>query len=376
MSTFDDSPPGPRLSVTDLQAENLRLRQQLDDMLREARRNQDKLRRFDELERKVIAASSLHALVQVLLVEFKQLFELDAVSLALVDPHVEIARILGDGADALPVGLLLLPDARPLQQLYATGARAQLATRAVAHDFLFENINTALASVALLPLVLRGNIIGSLNLGSLDAARYVAGASADFLERLAALVAVCLDSALGTERIKRSGLIDGLTGVHNRRYFEQRCLEEVTAAQRSGQPLVCLMLDVDHFKKINDSCGHPAGDAVLRHVASLIKAQVRLSDVVARYGGEEFVALLPATTLESGMATAERIRQRLAAHALPVGEHELVRVTISIGAALLARASRTQPAATQMAELIARADQSLYQAKAGGRNRVVSDEAS
>jgi len=368
-----DSKPGNTLAS--LQAENLRLRQQLDDLLREARRNQATQSRFDVLERKVIAAPSLAALVQVLLVEFKSLFELEAITLALVDPHHELARILGDGDDALPGGLLLPHDGQPLQQLYAIGARAQLATRAAAHDFLFADIRTSLASVALLPLVLRGSVIGSLNLGSRDATRFVAGSSADFLERLAALVAVCLDSALATERIKRSGLVDGLTAVHNRRYFEQRCLEEVTAAQRSGQPLVCLMLDVDHFKKINDSHGHPAGDAVLRHVASLIKSQLRLSDVVARYGGEEFVALLPATTLASGMATAERIRQRLAAHFLPVGEQELVRVTISIGAALLQRPSRSQPAAAQMADLIARADQGLYQAKAGGRNRVVSSDA-
>jgi len=362
-------------TLESLRAENLRLRQQLDDLLREARRNQETLGRFDVLERKVIAAPSLAALAQVLLVEFKTLFELDAITLALVDPHHEIARILGDGADALPAGLVLLHDGLPLQQLYASGARARLANRTASHDFLFADIRTALASVALLPLVLRGSVIGSLNLGSRDASRYVAGSSADFLERLAMLVAVCLDSALATERIKRSGLVDGLTAVHNRRYFEQRCLEEVTAAQRSGQPLVCLMLDVDHFKKINDSHGHPAGDAVLRHVASLIKSQLRLSDVVARYGGEEFVALLPATTLAAGMATAERIRQRLAAHFLPVGEQELVRVTISIGAALLQRPSRSQPAAAQMADLIARADQSLYQAKAGGRNRVVSSDA-
>ena len=359
-------------SVASLQAENQRLRQQLDDMLREARRNQDKLKRFDELERKVISAPSLAALVHALLVEFKTLFELDAVTLTLVDPRYEAARILGDGTDALPDGLLLLHDEEPLEHLYAIGVRARLGPPPVVHEYLFASTGISPASAALLPLVHRGNFVGSLNLGSLDAARYVDGSGADFLERLAALVAVCLVSALATERIKLAGLTDALTAVHNRRYFEQRCLEEVTAAQRNGLPLVCLMLDVDHFKKINDSHGHPVGDAVLRHVAGLIKGQLRGSDVVARYGGEEFAALLPATTLAFGLETAERIRQAIAAQSLPVDEHEPVPVTISIGVALLESASKSQPAATHMAELIARADHGLYQAKADGRNRVMS----
>lgn len=363
-----------RLSVAVLQAENLRLRAQIDDMVHEARLNQDKLRRFDELERKVIGASSLAALMDALLVEYKTLFELDAITLALVDPHYEAEHLLGDNPAALPKGLLLLRTDQPLHQLYTEGIRPLLTTAAPTNAFLFESVSASLASLALLPLVHRGKFIGSLNLGSLDAARFKAGSSTDFLARMASLVAICLDSALANERIKLAGLTDALTAVHNRRYFEQRCLEEVNAAQRSGLPLVCLMLDVDHFKKINDSRGHPAGDAVLRYVARLIKVQLRGSDVVARYGGEEFVVLLPGTTLAFGLDTAERIRQVIAAQSMPVGDHEPVHITISIGAALLQGAARTQAAASHMADLITRADQGLYQAKAGGRNRVISVE--
>jgi diguanylate cyclase (GGDEF)-like protein len=363
-----------RLSLAALQAENQRLRQQLDSMLGEARLNQDKLRRFDQIERKVIAAATLAELVHTLLFEYKTLFELDAITLALVDPQYEAARILADNAESQPKGLLLLNNELPLQQLYAAGIRPLLSTPAVAYDFLFESVPMPLATIAMLPLVHRGSFIGSLNLGSRDAARFAAGSSTDFLERLASLVAVCLDSALATERIKLAGLLDALTNVHNRRYFEQRCLEEVTAAQRSGLPLVCLMLDVDHFKKVNDTRGHPAGDAVLRYVARLIKVQLRGSDVVARYGGEEFVVLLPGTTLAFGLETAERIRQVIAAQSIAVGTGEPVRVNVSIGAALLQGAARSQAAAEHMAALIARADQGLYQAKSSGRNRVVSAE--
>jgi two-component system cell cycle response regulator len=357
----------PRFSVAVLQAENRRLREQLDALMGEARLNQDKLRRFDQLERKVIGAPSLAALVQTLLVDYPALFELDAVTLTLVDPEYEAARVLGEGGVAWHAHLLLLSNEQPLQQLYADSIGPRLGTPTAAQAFLFENLPAAPASAALLPLVHRGACIGSLNLCSRDPARFAAGSSTDFLERLAALVAVCLDSALATERLKLAGLTDGLTGVHNRRYFESRCLEEVQSARRSGLPLVCLLLDVDHFKRINDTHGHPAGDAVLRYVARLIRAQLRGSDVVARYGGEEFVLLLPGTPLPAALDTAERIRRVIAAQTMPVQVAEPLRITVSMGAAALLPGD--DPAAFA-ADLVQRADQALYAAKQGGRNRV------
>jgi diguanylate cyclase (GGDEF)-like protein len=213
--------------------------------------------------------------------------------------------------------------------------------------------------------------------------RFSAGNSTDFLERLAALAAICLDNALVAERLKLVGLTDALTGVHNRRYFESRCLEEVKAAQRSGESLVCLLLDVDHFKRINDSHGHPAGDAVLRQIGQIIRGQLRGNDVVARYGGEEFVLLLPDTPLDGGIDTADRIRLAIAAAAMPVqGEHgETLHVTVSLGVAQLlveggnSEAANDVPARRPAAEesmklLVQRADQALYAAKQAGRNRV------
>lgn len=362
----DTATASPRFSVALLQTENRRLREQLDALMAEARLNQDKLRRFDQLERKVIGASSLADLVQTLLVDYPALFELDGVTLALVDAQYEAARILGE-AGVMPAQLVLLNGEQPLQQLYAAGARPLLGAPTAAHRFLLEGQASTPASVACLPLVHRGAFIGSLNLLSRDSARFAAGSSTDFLERLAALVAVCLDSALATERLKLAGLTDGLTGVHNRRYFESRCLEEVQAARRSKLPLVCLLLDVDHFKRINDSHGHPAGDVVLRYVARLIRAQLRGSDVVARYGGEEFVVLLPATPPTAALDTAERIRRVIAAQTMPVQLAEPLRITVSLGLATLAAGE--DPVA-QAASLVKRADQALYAAKQGGRNRV------
>lgn len=360
-------PPRPRLSVALLQAENQRLRQQLESLLSEARANQDKMRRFDQLERQLVAAPTLATLINTLLHEYRTLFQLDCVTLALVDPQFEVRALLGEDMPA--EGLLLLDGEPALQPLFGDSARPVLCAAQPAHDFLFEG-QAPSASVALLPLVQRGQFIGSLNLGSRDAQRFVTGSSTDFLARLAALVAVCLHNALATERLKLAGLTDALTGVHNRRYFEARCLEEVQAARRNKLPLVCMFLDVDRFKNLNDTLGHPAGDQVLRYVARLIKVQLRGNDVVARYGGEEFVVLLPATPLQNGMETAERIRRVIAAQSVPVADHGDVRVTVSIGVALLD--AQAQDDATQLAAaMIARADQGVYAAKQGGRNQVV-----
>jgi len=357
-----------RLSVALLRAENQRLKEQLEGLLSEARVNQEKMRRFDQLERQLVAAPTLATLVSILLRDYRSLFHLDAVTLALVDPHDEARTLLGEAT--MPEGWLLLDDERGLRPLFDASMRPWLGSPRPPHDFLYEGVTVPLASVALLPLTQRGQLIGSLNLGSRDAQRFASGSSTDFLEHMAALAAVCLHNALATERLKLTGLTDALTGVHNRRYFESRCLEEVQAARRNGLPLVCMFFDVDRFKNLNDTLGHAAGDEVLRYVARLIKVQLRGNDVVARYGGEEFVVLLPATPLALGMETAERIRRIVAAQSLPVTGSVDTKVTVSIGVALLDQ-TRSGCEAQQLAlDMVARADQAVYAAKERGRNQV------
>lgn len=358
-----------------LRADNQRFQAQLEALMSAARLNQAKMQRFDVLERRVIGARSLAALIDILLRDYKTLFELDAVSLALLDPDHEAARILQGQRDMVTTkgGLLFLDDEQALASLYPGQGTPLLSPFAAAHHFLFEEQAGGLASVALMPLVHHGQLIGSLNLGSRCADRFVQGDGTDFLARQAALLAICLDGALATERLKLAGLTDSLTGFRNRRYFESRCLEEVAAARRHGTPLACLFLDLDGFKQLNDSLGHQAGDEVLRSVAQQIKSQLRGSDVVARYGGEEFVALLPATPYEAGLETAERIRGIIESHGMPIEASDAaVHVTISIGLSMLDVADESAQAETLANEMIARADKALYAAKAGGRNRVLS----
>ncbi|WP_328467497.1 GGDEF domain-containing protein [Actinoplanes sp. NBC_00393] len=165
---------------------------------------------------------------------------------------------------------------------------------------------------------------------------------------------------------RRAAVTDPLTGLHTRRYFTEALAVECRRAARTGHDLGLLVIDVDHFKPINDTYGHPAGDRVLREVARRLKSVARAGSVVARYGGEEFVVLAPQADGDTLYAFAERMR--LAVSDLPVdaGEQALLSVTASVGAAS-APGRIADPEA-----LLKAADEALYAAKAGGRNRSVA----
>ena len=157
---------------------------------------------------------------------------------------------------------------------------------------------------------------------------------------------------------------DELTGLGNRRYFMQRGEEAVRLAARHGRPLSVLMIDIDHFKTVNDRYGHAAGDDVLKFLAVTLSLHSRSTDTCGRIGGEEFALVLPETALAEALKTAERIREAVARTPVPTDQSaEPIPVTVSIGAAALAPAQ-------SLDELLEQADRALYEAKGSGRNRV------
>lgn len=158
---------------------------------------------------------------------------------------------------------------------------------------------------------------------------------------------------------------DPMTGARNRRYFMNLFSQEMTRVRRTGQCLSLLMLDIDHFKKVNDTFGHPTGDEVIRKVADICRVGSREIDVVARLGGEEFAVLLPGTDEQGAIAVAERIRTLIADTAVPTPDNSSLHFTVSLGVAKLAFEEWDEEI------LMARADAALYQAKMAGRNRVV-----
>ncbi len=178
-----------------------------------------------------------------------------------------------------------------------------------------------------------------------------------------AVLAEQLRNAL--QLVEQEAATDALTGAPNRRALDQVLVREVALAERSRQPFSLLLLDIDHFKQINDAHGHLVGDAALQAFAARVREGLRAGDVCARYGGEEFVVLLPATALGAALEIAERLRQAMAASALLQAPE--VRATVSIGAAEFCRGLTSQ-------ELLNMADQAVYAAKKRGRDRVCAWE--
>jgi diguanylate cyclase (GGDEF)-like protein len=182
--------------------------------------------------------------------------------------------------------------------------------------------------------------------------------SSDFLNRL-------FEQKRRIEILNEQATHDGLTKLINYQHFQEILDEEIYRAKRYHSPLTLIMCDIDHFKQVNDTFGHLAGDYVLRSVSEFLKMSMRKSDIIARYGGEEFAALLPETPIEGAFLLAERLRERLAALPITYGDH-VIHTTVSIGiAAYCPKSDSTN------ADLIKKADVALYRAKEQGRNRCV-----
>ncbi len=216
-------------------------------------------------------------------------------------------------------------------------------------------------SIIAVPLVYQGRVRGVLALARLGVAQFDEN-SLRLLEILAAQAAIAFDRAMLYQRLRNEAITDPLTKLYNRRYLHERFREERSRAIRNRHALYALMLDIDKFKRVNDTFGHEAGDVVLSEVARLIRSGVRVEDLVARHGGEEFCVLLPECSPDSAEAIAERLRW-LIDNCLLAREAGVKRITVSIGIAAL-------DPGDQANEVFTRADLAMYEAKRRGGNSV------
>jgi len=188
-----------------------------------------------------------------------------------------------------------------------------------------------------------------------------------YLEQLTRQSAITINRANSYSKILQYATIDALTNLNNRRQFELRLGQEIALTKRQNKPLCAMMIDIDFFKKVNDTYGHASGDAVLRGVASIIKSALRESDIPSRYGGEEFAVLLPYTHINEAQIVGERLRKAVEDTPISINMEESaiksIGVTISMGLAEFNNQESGE-------ELFERADKALYEAKQNGRNRV------
>jgi diguanylate cyclase (GGDEF)-like protein len=336
--------------------------------------NERTLRRFQDVELRLIGAQDFASFLDTLFVHLPQEFALASVSVWLDDRAPMLRDLLEPGA----LRSLDLHNLRTSREGGLAASRLCAAGRPwlgrvsgmdEASRVTFFGDGAVPASAIVLPLTAGEKASGYLCLGSQDPARFGEGMATDILERFASIVTASLDNVAHRERLKQLGMTDSLTGLANRRYFDERMREEIQRAARYALPVACLFIDVDSFKRINDTYGHLTGDRALAAVAACVRQQVRLGDTLARYGGEEFAALLQGDRSDALIA-AERVRHAVELLNLQDDNGERIALTVSIGVAARTIVGGAMDAAELGQSLMEAADRAMYLAKNNGRNRV------
>ena len=274
-------------------------------------------------------------------------------------PPMRVSRGLDDVAAELAAGTNILNFwitrfGRPLLVQHGCNPQA---------DSFLERIN--FRSALVVPLLVRNQVRGAMHLYSRDAAAFTEQ-DAQLLWILALVAENLLTREYANEGLIRFAFTDYLTGLKTRGYFEQQLELEIKRSERKSERFALLMVDIDHFKQLNDRYGHHVGDQVLRDVAALLMKDMREVDTVARYGGEEFVLILPETGITGALQVANRLRTAVEQSRFFAGSpRDVERLTISVGIAIFSDDGR------QRRELIEAADAALYAAKSAGRNQVL-----
>jgi len=367
----DDATAAPS---SELELENRLLQARLAALTEEVGRNESLLRKTQERELELLRAGSLAQLFERIINGLKSSYTLDEVELILHDPQHEIRHLLsGDGLtpDQLH-GVVFVDSLTTVAPQLANLERPWLGPFHKAdHELLLPGMARP-GSLALIPLRRHEQLDGVLVFSSVDTFRFTQELASDFLAHLGLVAAICIENAVNRARLLRSGLTDFLTGFHNRRYLHARLREELARAQRVRQSIVCLMIDVDHFKRINDQYGHLAGDDVLREVAQRIDAEMRISDTGARFGGDEFALVLSGAAITDGERMAGRVLQAVRQAPIVISKTASETVTLSVGVAAASPGPGMRDYKVLAERLMAEADAALYRAKSAGRNRIAT----
>jgi diguanylate cyclase (GGDEF)-like protein len=326
------------------------------------RRRAEQLEAINSVAQQTTAVLDLDELLTVVCRLLLEWFNnIDHVAVLLTEPEgLRVRAYEGRLTAKLPLGAQIPPGTGLVSRALAE-SRSIIENDVRGVDGYFQGFVETQSEMCV-PLIFFGEKLGVL---ALDSAVKDAFEDEDIqpLESVADICAAAIQNANYFERMRQLAYVDGLTGIHNRRYFEMRIVEELERASRFQGRVAVIMVDIDHFKRLNDEFGHLLGDEVLRCVAGILKQQLRKMDMVCRYGGEEFMVVVPETTGENAMTVAEKLRRQIESHPFPGVPRP---VTISCGVADYPLHGVTRD------EVVAAADGALYRAKQAGRNRVMA----
>jgi len=336
----------------------------------ETRDYADEMAILYEISLAIAAGVGLEKTTEAVFRQLKRVIPVDIFYLALYEPATHIVSYFmfrgnGERVDSETFNLLQ----RPSMTRFVIEKREKVyipdfkAPDAILKEHQIIPIPGFEARTALsIPLILRGEVLGVLSVESEKVNAY-SDRQIKLVETIAQQAAVAMDNAKLFERMQELAITDGLTKIYNRRYFYLVLQNEIERARRYATPLSLIMMDIDHFKKVNDQYGHLAGDEVLGALANLCKSLLRQADELFRYGGEEFTILLPETNAELAFNVAERIRRTIAETEFSTKKGP-VKITVSLGV------TEFNESHNDTGAFVDAADQALYQAKQAGRNCV------
>lgn len=325
------------------------------------RRRSEQLEAINAVARQTTAVLDLDELLTTVCRLILEWFHVDHVAVLLSEGEgLRVRAYEGRLTPNMPLGSLLSPGAG-LAARALTQNRSIIVNDVAGVDGYIAGFGETQSEMCV-PLIFFGEKLGVL---ALDNAHKDAFEVDDIqpLESVADICAAAIQNVNYFDRMKQLAYVDGLTGIHNRRFFEMRIGEELERASRFGGRMSVIMVDIDHFKRLNDEFGHLLGDEALRNVSSILKQQLRKMDMVCRYGGEEFAVVVPETTGENALKVAEKLRRQVESYHFPGVPRP---VTISCGVADYPEHGTTRD------EVVAAADAALYAAKQAGRNRVMA----
>ncbi|MBC8514501.1 sensor domain-containing diguanylate cyclase [bacterium] len=332
------------------------------------RRARDKMARLAEFSKRISSSLSMEAILDVVVTDLPSLASLKGLSIFLLNEDKSQLRLWAHNRDDWSLSSSLAVPREPSSLLWSA---IQCKEPRFVNDMESElgrekKENFRTGAFGILPLISHGEPIGVLNVDDPDIGLFSTDLMA-LLEGLSSQLGTALSNALKYESTVRLSLTDSLTGLWLRRFFDPALHREWARARRIGNPLSVVMVDLDHFKTVNDSYGHDVGDCVLKETAERIRNAIREIDIACRFGGEEFLLVLPDTGSSEAVHVAERIRSSLESKPFSLHTSPLS-ITASIGVATWQSTDANRDAV----HLVKEADEALYQAKNSGRNCVVS----